>query len=85
MGRLQGKEQPACNISEIKKKKRKKERKKGEGEEGQEGEGTGRRGRGGKISPAGWSQLAHGYFNKQTISQIKTKLVQPPHDMRHLS
>ena len=34
MGGLQGKEQPACNISEIKKKKKKKERKKGEGEEG---------------------------------------------------
>ena len=43
MGRLQGKEQPACNISEIKKKKKKK-RKKGEGEEGQERE----RGRGGE-------------------------------------
>ena len=85
MGRLQGKEQPACNISEIKKKKKKKKKERGGGGGTGEREGTGRGGRGGKISQAGWSQLAHGYFNKQTISQIKMKSVQPPHDVRHLS
>lgn len=40
MGRLQGEEQLACNIPEIKKKK-KKERKRGRGEGGGEGKGGG--------------------------------------------
>lgn len=73
MGRLQGEEQLACNIPEIKKKK-KKERKRGRGEGGG-GRERGRGGRGGEISQAGWSQLAHCYFSKHTTSYIKMKAI----------